>query len=1165
MGKKGKVELKKKRDLYFAQKKKEKRVERKNRLKNRKPLGQDLQNLQDGLTDLIREQDAEPTPVSYFACILSVIESKPDPKRLPHFLMLLDMNMQSISEGILSRQSIKLMDTLSNIVKQYLADHLIVRKSMNCIKSLFSLLKPTRAMLQKLLSMEPNKLQADHMPLYHRVLQRALIQIHYKNPSIFDDTSVLVNFIKTTSNCLFEAPEKVANSASEIIQNVLSKSITFHIVTHQPEVVKKSLVHLEKCLKDATYRNNWDHVCDCIAKLLLRLSLCKSALGDIAEKFPEVCSVALAVDNIRMLDDFHFNTSADTAIGAVSRCLCAESILSMLPFDAFCQDPVAGRHYMLPVLRRSISHDNIAFFVKKLAPLLVQCKQRAEEALLHSKLLERKTILGIQRQIWELLPGFATFPRDLCQGTSFRIIAKELTTLFKDPDLCRIACRTFILLIEKAKYIKDYEPEEESMDEDFDDAEEDEEDEEEEEDEEREEKNPEADQDMDDVELIKHDEPEIIMDQVDELEAALPDVLKTDFCEAPPESDPIAFHMISKEQADSYLGLMSTFAKNIIPLICNAIEREEVDENRKQLMLQTLRSYASIADANVLNSVFKEVANTLQNVSMSEEDQLKNQTMMEIGCVIAEYLDEASLQVLLGFIEPLLYTQYDDYTLQKKSYKALARICKTRGAVVSRQLDSLTQLLSRSQPHVGPSSQRERIHCIMHCAVLHYENNEIEKLHNYITATLPEVILSLKEINSRTRDTAFSCLAAYAELLKVNNFTRNLLAGLAGTTPTLVSCTIITLGKMLMEYHETIDKDLKQTVIKACVAFIRHRSNEIKNAAMSMARLAIKISREDPEILECLEEQLEGMVQACVSWTSQPKIPGNTRRAVRMLIERCIKRFGMDHLRQVFPEDHMQYLFYIEKERKKEINKTLREKKLRQKSREQKFNNVFYKEEKQKIAMPGQETELDLFDDAIVKKFVSSSNQAGTILDPRKERGKDDGMHVSLSANNQLVVQSENEYKRDKRQQLLEKRMSEMKGTRRAGLETLGGDVLQKRRRNDSDDDEPAVFDAAAQAARDELRALQKRLKPEKDGQSRRSRVESDVRTGSQYRAKSGGDIKKGAIDPYAYVPLNAKYLNKRHRMKAISRVDSVNESVPKGNKAKFGGSQKKQSARKQR
>eukprot|EP00658_Telonema_sp_P-2_P081207 TRINITY_DN8270_c0_g1_i3.p1 TRINITY_DN8270_c0_g1~~TRINITY_DN8270_c0_g1_i3.p1 ORF type:complete len:1124 (-),score=391.12 TRINITY_DN8270_c0_g1_i3:77-3448(-) len=70
----------------------------------------------------------------------------------------------------------------------------------------------------------------------------------------------------------------------------------------------------------------------------------------------------------------------------------------------------------------------------------------------------------------------------------------------------------------------------------------------------------------------------------------------------------------------------------------------------------------------------------------------------------------------------------------------------------------------------------------------------------------------------------------------------------------------------------------------------------------------------------------------------------------------------------------------------------------------------------------------------------------------------------------------------------------------------------------------------------------------------KRSRFEDDIKKGEEYEGNNNsglGDVKRGGIDPYAYVPLDRRFMNKRHRVHGVRRFESVvNKGNLKGGKA---------------
>ncbi|CCW60911.1 unnamed protein product [Phytomonas sp. EM1] len=67
----------------------------------------------------------------------------------------------------------------------------------------------------------------------------------------------------------------------------------------------------------------------------------------------------------------------------------------------------------------------------------------------------------------------------------------------------------------------------------------------------------------------------------------------------------------------------------------------------------------------------------------------------------------------------------------------------------------------------------------------------------------------------------------------------------------------------------------------------------------------------------------------------------------------------------------------------------------------------------------------------------------------------------------------------------------------------------------------------------------------------KRRRVEEDIRKGDEFVGRGAGDIKSGNIEPFAYVPLNRTYMNRRNTRQALHRFEVIQGRSLKGEKAK--------------
>jgi ribosomal RNA-processing protein 12 len=69
----------------------------------------------------------------------------------------------------------------------------------------------------------------------------------------------------------------------------------------------------------------------------------------------------------------------------------------------------------------------------------------------------------------------------------------------------------------------------------------------------------------------------------------------------------------------------------------------------------------------------------------------------------------------------------------------------------------------------------------------------------------------------------------------------------------------------------------------------------------------------------------------------------------------------------------------------------------------------------------------------------------------------------------------------------------------------------------------------------------------------KRRRLEDDIKTGEEFASVHGsGDIKRGNVDPFAYVPLNRAMLNKRNANLRLKRYEAVSTKNKKGGKARM-------------
>lgn len=71
------------------------------------------------------------------------------------------------------------------------------------------------------------------------------------------------------------------------------------------------------------------------------------------------------------------------------------------------------RGWLLPLFKNNIKHTEIAFFVEYFLPMAARFRDISNEMISQNRALEGKTYSTLCYQVWNLLPGFFTFPTDV--------------------------------------------------------------------------------------------------------------------------------------------------------------------------------------------------------------------------------------------------------------------------------------------------------------------------------------------------------------------------------------------------------------------------------------------------------------------------------------------------------------------------------------------------------------------------------------------------------------------------------------------------------------------------------------------------------------------------------------------------------------------------------
>jgi len=107
----------------------------------------------------------------------------------------------------------------------------------------------------------------------------------------------------------------------------------------------------------------------------------------------------------------------------------------------------------------------------------------------------------------------------------------------------------------------------------------------------------------------------------------------------------------------------------------------------------------------------------------------------------------------------------------------------------------------------------------------------------------------------------------------------------------------------------------------------------------------------------------------------------------------------------------------------------------------------------------------------------------------------------------------------------------------------------RKRFRETDHDEDEEIHEQLAEPEKKTTNQLPKLPRNSRDNFPHKRHKQAEFLAGDHYRAKkAGGDIRvKGKLEPFAYLPLDPKQLNRRSRQKSIEKYKNIVAAAKKG------------------
>jgi len=349
----------------------------------------------------------------------------------------------------------------------------------------------------------------------------------------------------------------------------------------------------------------------------------------------------------------------------------------------------------------------------------------------------------------------------------------------------------------------------------------------------------------------------------------------------------------------------------------------------RQLALDTVSSFARLADPGQLGNLFKQVVQRLLKATVEGESADKAPPLADIANALVPLLPPELLELVLKVFTPMLSganaAKEDDKatatTLQKAAYRAVRGVVKHPAAGDDR-LGDATQILEfwsvlrdcRQTCEAAALKSRllalEALLDLMQKRLApRFGDASVKEAYlQCLTAVLPEIMFHLRDQSTSVREAARECLhtaattAIHQELQ--TEIVTLLSAGLAGLTPQSKASAVDALSRLLYEHSSKMLDTLRDRLVKVVLLLLEDREPRVWRAALKFVKVVVYVVPRDllgtylPQIMKLFKSQ--HMATA--------------RMLIRKIIERLVKVLPEGSLEDALPKAHLPLLHYVQRQ-----------------------------------------------------------------------------------------------------------------------------------------------------------------------------------------------------------------------------------------------------------
>ncbi|CAH0713508.1 unnamed protein product, partial [Brenthis ino] len=853
-----------------------------------------------------------------------------------------------------------------------------------------------------------------------------------------------------------------------------------------------------------------------IKHVILTIAVCFEIANEKIEY--AIAPLLKKLNERRESHNFHNEIEAEHATGCAIKSLGPEFVLKIIPLRDG-NNINLDRSWLIPVMKEKITNSNLKFFATEILEMATFCRKKSRELAEEKNMAASHTYDLLCHQFWALLPSFCNHPKDV--KDSFKIMARVLGNVLKDnPEFRQSVMQALRKLIscaeneddkaELARFAKNYLP-------------------------------------------------------------ILLNIYMTPVKGSVAEGQRLA----ALETIQVYLTISDQTLRE--ELFNNSLQQLDVTVDnhfQREAILDIIRLLVLYQSTENILNLFTNWVFPLCETVLEDPKKFKKSKKEKMDTE-----ESADKKPQLKYKDKARLLEME----HKKAYRILEEIFKSDNESCKEFLSSnykkIKKLLMTSLNKVADSSKAARLRCIEHLInVTPYLNAE-SKL---IKSAIAESVICTKDINSKCRQWAFSVINTIGNVLKnqeggMQAYITLLLSGLSASEPRVVSCSLRAVASALFTYSEEMGLETVQGLLEKVAEHMKTNNREIVSASMSFLKVYTKVLPTDvlAGSLPLIFKTLSSMADDCKR---------HSRLEIGYFLSRMTRKFGAELIEKLIPQQDEVMLKRLRNIRKMDNRK----KRVRDGQREQDIDSS------SDLEVKGTSKTLEdiLRDSDSDMEYMDEDERPRSKAKAKKTKGKnqawiqDDPENIvdlaDVSSARKITATDPNQKKRV---------TEEKKKKKDGGFRTApdGRLIISDEAYDDDEDDEPRpsgdidtdtddtdneggdskpskLLKPGAKRKYDDILSI-------KSGRTNRSRA-STLTVASKYKAggkgihrplssaasvassmgaefrskKAKGDIKKqGKPDPYAYLPLSRKNLNKRKKAVTTKQFKGIVKSKTKG------------------